>query len=46
MPLVVNQAMRDSGVHAGRPSSFSQQDRQAFGQQLDRQLAAFTSLKR
>jgi len=38
--------MRASGVHTGGPSSFSQQDRQAFGNQLDRQLAAFKSLKR
>jgi hypothetical protein len=33
--------MRSSGVHTGGPPSFNQQDRQAFGNQLDRQLAAF-----
>jgi uncharacterized protein YaiI (UPF0178 family) len=38
--------MRASGVHTGGPPSFSQQDRQAFGNQLDRQLAAFKPLKR
>jgi hypothetical protein len=33
--------MRSSGVNTGGPPSFSQQDRQAFGNQLDRQLAAY-----
>ena len=33
--------IRSSGVNTGGPPSFSQQDRQAFGNQLDRQLAAF-----
>jgi hypothetical protein len=33
--------MRSSGVHTGGPPSFNQQDRQAFGNQLDRQLAVF-----
>lgn len=32
--------LRGSGVHTGGPPAFSQQDRQAFANQLDRYLAA------